>query len=946
MNQTSQQLEKKLKAHLQGEVSFSSSSRALYSVDASNYRQIPIGVVIPKSTDDLIRAVEICREFSAPILPRGAGTSLAGQCCNVAVVLDTSKYLNQILEINPVARTARVQPGIVLDDLQAAIKPLGLMFGPDPATHNRCTIGGMIGNNACGVHSILAGKTVENILELDVLTYDGLRIKAGQTNPESLQEKIKKGGREGDIYRGLQKIAFEQSERIKARYPNIPRRVSGYNLNELLPENKFNVARALVGTEGTCALFLEATLKLIPYPSFRRLVVMGFSDIFSACDAVPEILALGPIGLEGMDEFFVRNMKKKNLHLSEINLLPEGEAWLLVEMGGFSNQEVAEKSEKLLKAFAARKSISFSNFEKESDQKKIWAIREATFGASVFIPGEKDTYAGFEDSAVHPDQLGAYMRELRKLFEKYGYSSITYGHFGDGCIHSRVSFDLRSDAGIQTYKAFMDEASDLVLKFGGSFSGEHGDGQTWGHYLPKMFGPELVQAFWDFKKIWDPEEKMNPGKVVHSYALEDNLKLKNYKTISQPSLNFSYSEDEGHFGRTTERCIGLGKCLKQDTGTMCPSFMATHDEKHSTRGRAHLLHEMIRGDVMTQGWKDPEIHDAMSLCLSCKACKTECPVGVDMAAYKAEFMAQYYQGRRRPLKAVLFGHIDFFLPIAQKLSGSVNFLSRQRWFKSILEKVLGISKERELPVVAKKSFRNQFKTSPNASQKVILWVDTFSNYFYPEILSSAVGVLEEIGFEVLLHEKNLCCGRPLYDFGMLGQAKSKLQKILDAFEKEEDETPVLVLEPGCASVFKDELLQFFPKDERAKRFRERVYLLAEFLEKKAPQKSWDLRGKTVLMQGHCHQKSLIGMKADENLLRRCGAQPQILDSGCCGMAGSFGFEKKHAEVSRKIGERVLLPAIRQASEDTEILADGFSCREQMRLAGKRARHLAELLNKS
>lgn len=946
MNRTSQHLEKKLKDHLQGEVSFSSSSRALYSVDASNYRQIPIGVVIPKSTEDLIRAVAICREFSVPILPRGAGTSLAGQCCNVAVVIDTSKYLNQILEINPVEKTARVQPGIVLDDLQAAIKPLGLMFGPDPATHNRCTIGGMIGNNACGVHSILAGKTVENVLALEVLTYDGLRIKAGETNSATLEAKIKKGGREGDIYRGLQKIAYEQSERIKAHYPNIPRRVSGYNLDELLPENKMNVARALVGTEGTCVLFLEATLKLIAYPSFRRLIVMGFPDIFSACDAVPEILESGPIGLEGMDEFFVRNMRKKNIYSSEMKLLPDGEAWLLVEMGGFSDQEAASKAEKLLRTFAARESVSIKLFEKEIEQKKIWAIREATFGASVFIPGEKDTYAGFEDSAVAPEKLGAYMRELRKLFEKYEYSSITYGHFGDGCIHSRISFDLRSDSGIKTYKSFMDEASDLVLRFGGSFSGEHGDGQTWGHYLPKMFGPELVNAFWDFKKLWDPEEKMNPGKVVNSYALEENLKLKNYKTIPQPSLHFSYAEDEGDFSRTTERCIGLGKCLKKDTGTMCPSFMVTHDEKHSTRGRAHLLHEMMRGEVMSQGWKDPEIHDAMSLCLSCKACKTECPVGVDIAAYKAEFTAHYYKGRLRPLKAYLFGHVDFFLPIAEKVSGIINALSRQTWFKVVLQCLFGISKERELPVVAKSSFRSQFKISPKASQKVILWTDTFSNYFYPEILSSAVHILEESGFEVLLHEKNLCCGRPLYDFGMLDQAKSKLENILDVFEIEEDETPILVLEPGCASVFKDELLQLFPNDERAKRFQRRVYLLAEFLEQKAPQKVWDLRGKTAIMQGHCHQKSLMGMKADESLLRRCGAEMKVLDSGCCGMAGAFGFEEKHAEVSRKIGERVLLPAVRQASDNTTILADGFSCREQIKLAGKKARHLAEFLNGS
>ncbi len=934
-----------LRENIRGEVSFDDGRRALYATDASNYRQIPIGVVVPKDTEDVVKTIQLCREAGAPVLMRGAGTSLAGQGCNAAVVIDTTRYLNQILEIDPQKKIARVQPGVVLDDLRREAGKYGLTFGPDPATHNRCTIGGMIGNNACGVHSVTSGKTADNLEALEILTYDGLRIRVGKTSPAELEEIIRKKDASSEIYSKLNKLKDRYSALIRKKFPKLPRRVSGYNLYELLPENGFHVARALTGTEGTCVTVLEATLKLIPNPKARVLVVLGYEDVYKAGDDVAAILKSGPIGLEGLDEFFVSNMKKSRLHLPEIALLPEGSGWLLVEFGGESAKEAEEKARGLAEDFKRRKAgTSARLFLKPADQKLIWSVRESSFGATVFVPGEKDTYAGFEDSAVPPAKLGDYMRDLRKLYDKYGYYAVTYGHFGDGCLHTRISFDLRTEAGIARYREFQEEAAELVIRYGGSLSGEHGDGQTWGHLLPKMFGPELVEAFREFKSIWDPQNKMNPGKVVDAFRSDENLRLKKYDTIPQPALNFKFAQDNGDFARTTERCIGIGKCLKKEEGVMCPSFRATHDEMHSPRGRAHLLHEMMRGESIKGGWKDEHVKEALDLCLACKACKTECPVSVDVATYKAEFLSHYYQANSRPFAAYLFGFIAKWAGLGSRMPQIANFFMNSKIFGPVLKKIAGIAQERNLPAFAGETFREWFQKREVRNldkAPVLLWTDTFSNYFYPEIAKAAVEVLEKTGHRVALPPAGLCCGRPLYDFGMLADAKCYLEKIMQALEKEiVSGMPVIGLEPSCLAVFRDELVNLFPENETAKKLSRQSFLFAEFLEKKADAFSLKLNRK-ITVHGHCHQKALVGMGHERNLLEKLGAEFNILDSGCCGMAGAFGFEKDHYKISMEIGRKEVMSKIPAGGL---MIADGFSCREQIvKLTGKRPLHLAEWL---
>lgn len=940
-----QSLASDLKKVLRGEVRFDDGSRALYAADASNYRQIPIGVVIPKDTEDVLKTLEICRRYGAPVLTRGAGTSLAGQCCNVAVIIDFSRHLNQILEINPQKKTARVQPGVVLDRLREAALPYGLTFGPDPATHSRCTLGGMIGNNACGVHSLMAGKMADNTESLEIVTYEGARFKTGRVENDELEKILRGGSGRTEIYQKLKALSNKYADLIRAKTPKLPRRVSGYNLEQLLPENGFQVARALVGTEGTCVTVLEAEVKLIENPRATTLAVLGYPDIFTAGDHVPEILKFKPIGAEGLDSFYVRNMKKSGLHLKEIADLPAGNSWLFVEFGGGNQAEADEKARVMIDALKPSAKI----FRERAEQKRIWGLREASFGASVFVPGEKDTFSGFEDSAVPPEKLGGYLRELQKLYEYYDYDAITYGHFGDGCIHTRISFDLKTDPGIQKYKRFLEDASDTVVKFGGSFSGEHGDGQTWGRLLHKMYGPEMVQAFREFKNIWDPQNKMNPGKVVNSYAVDENLRLKEYSKISSGPLHFSYQEDGGDFTRTTERCIGIGKCLKTDEGIMCPSYMATREEKHSTRGRAHLLHEMMRGEVIKDGWQSEAVKEALDLCLACKGCKNECPVKVDMASYKAEFLAHYYKTKERPVQAYLFGMIATWASIASKIPWLANLLTQIPGINFLAKKILNVAPARSLPKFAEQSFRSWFESrvpsKKSSRATVILWPDTFSNYFYPEIAKAAVEVLEYAGFRIRLPAEDQCCGRPLYDYGMLDLAKDYLRKIQDSLKADLEAGAFIVgLEPSCIAVFQDELPQFFPENDTARRLKEQSFFFAEFVEKKIAGFDWPKLGGKAIVQGHCHQQSLKGMESDRKIFGKLGLDYCILDSGCCGMAGGFGFEKDHYEVSVKTAERVLLPEIQKAGKNTMILADGFSCREQIsQLGGRRAFHLAEIM---
>jgi FAD/FMN-containing dehydrogenase/Fe-S oxidoreductase len=947
------ELESELKRCVRGEVRFDRGSRALYATDGSNYRQIPIGLVLPRDEGDVVAAVAACRKFGAPVLPRGAGTSLAGQCCNVAVILDFTKYMNQIVELDPERRFTRVQPGVVLDTLRNRAEVHHLTFAPDPSSHNRCTIGGMIGNNSCGAHSLLGGKTVDNVEELRILLYDGTKMTVGATSSRDLQAIVAGGGRRGEVYNSLLKIRDEYADLIRARFPKIPRRVSGYNLDELLPENDFNLARALVGTEGTCVIVLEAKLKLIPSPQHRVLVGLGYQDAFHAADHVPEILEFAPIGLEGFEGSIVEGLRKKRA--SNLELLPTGGGYLLVEFGADDAGEARRAATQLIDRLKNVSAPPSMRMYTAGEAKAVWHIREAGPRAAAFAPGAPAEWEGWDDAAVPPDKLGGYLRDIRRLMNEYGYHGAFYGHFGHGCIHTRITFDLESESGIRKYGEFIERAADLVVSYGGSLSGEHGDGQSRAALLPKMFGRELVEAFGKFKRAWDPENKLNPHKVVDPYLPTENLRLGADYRPHKPETHFQFPEDDGSLAKATLRCIGLGACRKNDGGTMCPSYMVTREEQHSTRGRAHMLFELLQGEVLRDGWNDEHVKKSLDLCLSCKACKSECPANVDVATYKAEFLSHYYENKRRPLQAHVFGKINRWARFASAAPEFANFLAHAPGLRHLLGLTLGLAPQRQLPRFAGQNFerwarrkRPQVFEQHRKAEKteVVLWIDTFNNYFHPETSRAALEVLEHAGFTVRCPQQVLCCGRPLYDFGMLNDAKQYLRAIMDALGGEIDAgLPIVVLEPSCASVFRDELRNLYPNDARASHLREQTFLLSEFLEKRVPGYVPPRISAKILLHGHCHHKALMKMTDEEKLLRRAGAVVECPDTGCCGMAGPFGFERDKFEVAQAVGERVLLPAVRSATAETLIVADGFSCREQIRQStGRTAIHLADVLH--
>jgi FAD/FMN-containing dehydrogenase/Fe-S oxidoreductase len=941
-------LEAELRSQVRGEVRFDTSSRALYATDGSSYRQVPIGVVIPRDNADVLATLAACREYAAPVLSRGGGTSLAGQCCNVAVVLDFSKYMAEILEIDPARKIARVQPGVILDHLRNAAEKHHLTFAPDPASHDRCTLGGMIGNNSCGVHSVMAGKTDENIESLDIVTYDGFRTSVGATPPDELEAIIRGGGRRGEIYAKLKGIADTYGDLIRTRYPDIPRRVSGYNLNYLLPENGFHVARALVGSEGTCVTVLGATCRLVESPPERVLVVVAYPDIFQAADHVPEIMAHKPIGLEGIDDLLVEYTRRRGINSEGLALLPPGGGWLLVEFGGQTWEEAEAQARLMVEAL--NRSIPAPNVRLYAKQeaKHVWIVRESSLGVISHVPGEPLSWEGWEDSAVAPEKLGPYLRDLKRLTGQYGYQGTLYGHFGHACVHTRLDFDLESEQGIGRFRQFMNDAADLVVSYGGSLSGEHGDGQARAELLPKMFGPELIQAFNEFKEAWDPDWKMNPGKVVEPYRIDENLRLGADYNPWRPPTHFKFPHDHGSLAHATLRCVGVGKCRHYEGGVMCPSFRVTREEEHSTRGRAHLLWEMANGEIIQDGWRSKEVKDSLDLCLSCKGCKTECPVSVDLATYKAEFLSHYHERRLRPISHYAFGNIDFWARLASNVPGFVNLTTQLPFLRDIAKAVTGIPRQRQIPAFAPQTFKSWFRRHKPLHPDgpiVVLWPDTFNNYFLPNTAKAAVNVLESAGFRVELPEGNLCCGRPLYDFGMLDRAEDLLLQVLDALALEiEAGVPIVGLEPSCVTVFRDELCNLFPRDERAQRLSRQTFLLSEFLENYKNLIPLPRLERKAIVHGHCHHKSVLKTKAEEAVLSRMGLDCHSPAPGCCGMAGSFGFESDKYDVSSAIGELELLPAVRKAPPDWLVIANGFSCREQIAQGTDRhALHLAEIL---
>ncbi len=952
MNLNSLALQSDLRERVKGEVRFDAGTRAIYAHDSSNYRQVPFGVVIPEDEEDVVEAVKVCHKHGAPVLPRGTGTSLSGETTNVAVIIDTSKKMREILEVNADEGYAWVQPGVIRDQLSDKTEAEhNLTFAPDTSTHKWATFGGMIGNNSCGIHSVMAGRTSDNVYELDVVLHDGTRMTVGETGDEEFERIIAEGGRKGEIYEKLKELRDRYADLVRERYPQIPRRVSGYNLDDLLPEKGFNVARALVGSEGTLCTILKAKVRLVYSPPSRSLLVLGYQSVYEAGDHVPEILEHGPVGLEGLDDKLITNMRELGMHPHDLPLLPEGGGWLLVEFGGETDEESHEKAKKLMDDLKdADDAPSMKLFDELSEAEEIWSIREGGLGATAYVPREGDHWPGWEDSAVAPEKVGPYLRDLRDLFDKYGYGAALYGHFGDGCIHCRINFDLKTAEGLAKWHSFMEEAADLVVSYGGSLSGEHGDGQQRAEFLPKMYGEELMQAFREFKRVWDPDWKMNPGKVIDANPMLSDLRFGKDYNPKEPETHFSYPEDHGSFAHATMRCVGVGQCRDASSGTMCPSYQVTLEEKHTTRGRARILHEMLRGEgPIKDGFKSQEVFDALDLCLSCKGCKGDCPVHVDMATYKSEFLSKYYEGRLRPRYAYTMGLIMLHARIAQYVPRFANFVTHAPVLKEIVQKAGGITTKREMPPFAHQTFKAWVEGREARhldGPPVVLFPDTFNNYLHPETAKAAYEVLEEAGYRVIVPQEALCCGRPLFDYGMLDTAKAFFDRLVEVLAPYvRDGIKVVGVEPSCIAAFRDELPNMMPHDEDAKRLSKNTLTLAEFLVNEAEGYEPPKLDRKAVLHGHCHQKATVGMDAEHRLYEKMGLDYEALDSGCCGLAGSWGFEEDKHDLSMLIGERVLLPRTRDAEQETIVMADGFSCKTQIQEGdtGRRALHTAQVI---
>jgi FAD/FMN-containing dehydrogenase/Fe-S oxidoreductase len=960
-----------LERDVEGEVCFDTASRAMYATDASNYRQVPIGVVIPKTPEDVVATHRACHEFRAPIVNRGGGTSLSGETVNFAVVIDHSKYLTEIGDADAETATVLVEPGAINEKVNEKVgRQVGMIFGPDPSTHSRCAIGGNVGNNSCGIHSVqsqLYGpgpRTSDNVEQMEIVTHDGARFWVGVDEEQHLDEIIAEGGRKGEIYGKLRDLRDRYADVIREGYrppTDVPRRVSGYNLDELLPERGFNVARALVGTESTCATMLQVRIKLTPALLMRTLVVVEYDELPDAAEHCMEIIEQWrPIGLEALDHRLIEDQLREGRNISDIRELPRRDrphsAWLLVQFGADMAEE-SEATAQRFKAWLLDRGYSEDRIKIERSQQEggrsgdLWTLREAGLGATAFPPDGEDHWPGWEDSAVPPGQLGPYLRELMALYDKYGYRGAFYGHFGQGCIHSRINFDLRTARGIARYRAFLEEAADLCVSYGGSISGEHGDGQQRAELLEKQYGPELMQAMREFKLIWDPDWKMNPGKVVDPYRLDEHLKLGTDYNPWRPPVRFSYRQDGGDFAHAMLRCVGVGKCRVPDSSTvMCPSYMVTREEKHSTRGRARLLFEMLQGDVVTDGWQSREVYDALDLCLACKGCTSDCPVQVDMPTYKAEFLHHHFRSARRwrPRHAYAFGLIDQAARIGSALPELTNAITQLPGTRALAKLAAGMAPERRIPEFAPLTLQRWWKlrggTRNPGGRRVLLWPDTFNNHFHTDVGTASVEALESAGWQVVIPEGHVCCGRPLYDYGFLGLAERYLRSTLEVLREEVRRgTPVVGIEPSCLAVFKDELSGMLPHDDDAKRLTQLAMHFPEFVER------FDLQlprlDREAIMWGHCHHRATGGMDPEQALLERMGVQVRPVSGGCCGLAGSWGFEQGHHQISMQCGEHALFPAVRDASPHTIVVADGFSCKTQIEQSGvgRGALHVAQVI---
>jgi FAD/FMN-containing dehydrogenase/Fe-S oxidoreductase len=910
------------------EVDASTRRRAEYSTDASNYRVVPSAVVFPRHADEVVLALEVARATGSPITARGAGTSCAGNAVGAGIVLDFSRYLNEIISVDPEARTATVQPGVILTDLQQAAAPHGLRFGPDPSTQARCTIGGMIGNNACGAHALAYGRTSDNVESLRLLLPDGRSLVTSALG--ALTDPV-----------GAELTALVQANLgvIRTEFGRFVRQVSGYSMEHLLPESGGDLAKFLAGTEGTLAVITEATVRLVQAAPFTALAVLAYPDMATAADAVPALLPLKPIALEGMDARLVDVLRTRR-GPAAVPTLPDGGGWLFVETGGATLSDAVAAANEIVRTAAPQASAVVTG----EDARRLWRIREDGAGLGGRTPAGAPAWPGWEDAAVPPENLGDYLRDFTKLLTQHGVDGLAYGHFGDGCVHVRLDFPLADRS--QAFRAFLLDAAALAATHGGSMSGEHGDGRARGELLPAMYSPDAIRLFSSVKAIFDPTNLLNPGVIVDPAPVDADLRL----PLARPVLGavgFSYPHDGGSFSTAVHRCVGVGKCRADTTatgGVMCPSYLATKDETHSTRGRARVLQEMANGTLVKGGWKSPEVAEALDLCLSCKGCSSDCPAGVDMATYKAEALYQRYRKRIRPGSHYLLGWLPRWTRLASKTPRLANASMRPKAFAALAKRVGGIDQRRPLPEFATESFRRWFADHPVAQgDPVMLWVDTFTNGFTPEVGIAAVEVLEAAGYSVQIPQRQVCCGLTWISTGQLDGARKQLSRTLDALETAIAQgIPVVGLEPSCTAVLRSDVIELLPKDDRSAKLKQLTKTLAELL----TERGWappSLAGIEALAQPHCHQHAVMGFNADQALLTQAGATVSTV-GGCCGLAGNFGVEKGHYEVSVAVAEQSLLPAVRAAKADTVLLADGFSCRTQLdQLSDRRGIHLAQLL---
>ena len=933
-----------LRSALRGTVGDDAASRALYATDGSNYRVLPDIVVVPADAEDMAAAVALTAEAGAPVTMRGGGTSMAGNSIG-GVVIDASRHVNRILDIDVDARTAVIEPGLVLTDLLAATRPLGLTFGADPSSGSRATLGGMIANNACGAHSVAWGTTADNVRSLDVMLADGTRCTVDSRGARD--ELAGRPGREGELHRSLQAFADAHDMAIRRRFGRFTRQISGYALHRLLPENGYDVAGLLCGSEGGFAATLRATVALTQLPNARVLCVLGFSDSVTSAECVPVVLAQRPLTMESINVDLVDRLPGDVRRAASEAGLPAGRAWLLVEMGGEDRVSAELAAEKMLAALHdSGSSATASLVTDPGAQAVLWRCRTDAAGLATRRADGAEAWGGWEDAAVPPERLADYLRGLDELMGRYGLSGASYGHFGEGCMHMRIDFDLLSAEGVAAYRSFVEEATDLVVALGGSVSGEHGDGRARSELLGRMYGSDGLALLSEMKHIWDPRALMNPGVIVEPPALDEAIRHLGPAKDRKLLTLFSYPDDNDNFAQAQRRCVGIGKCRQSSGGVMCPSYQATHDEMHSTRGRAHLLWEMLQGDLVTDGWRSTEVRDALDLCLSCKGCLSDCPVNVDMATYKAEFTAHHYEGRpwARPLSHWSMGWLPQMSRIASKAPRLVNRVAGT----ALAKRLGGIAPERDVPAFAEQTFTSWFdRRAASASAQnrgtVLLWPDSFTNYLAPQVGRSAVAVLEAAGYEVVLPRGPVCCGLTLISTGQLKAAKKRIKRSLDVLAPQlEDGIPIVGLEPSCTAVLRRDAAELVHDDQRAAALASSTVTFAELLTGsgwRPPQVSTD-----ALVQTHCHQHAVLGFDADRALMADAGIRANIPDSGCCGLAGNFGFERGHYEVSQAVGERVLLPAVRDADANTAVIADGFSCRTQIAQATqRRGVHLAELL---